>query len=108
MMMDEQRRRYRELRDVLTQLASSLTAPATLSDPSLELRRVSAYLHSHCGACGAALSDAGTLLVEGQEFTRVGLVPQSEYEDTPICPACYTALRAVRGAYAPGDAPTTE
>jgi hypothetical protein len=105
MMMDEQRRRYRELHDVLTQLVSSLTAPARHSEISPELRRVSTYLHAHCGACGAALNDAGTLLVQGQEFTRVGLVPQSEFANTPICPACYADLRAVRRAYAPEGTP---
>lgn len=102
-MMDEQRRRYRELRDVLTQLVNSLTAQAAHSEPSLELRRVAAYLRVHCAACGAPLADADTLLVQGQELTRIGLVPRSEFADAPICPACYTALRAVRGAYAPTD-----
>jgi hypothetical protein len=106
--MDEQRRCYRELRDVLTQLVSSLTTLGARSDLGPELRRASAYLHAHCGACGATLNDAGTLLVQGQEFTRVGLVPHSEFADTPICPDCYVVLRAIRGSYAPGDTPTNE
>ncbi len=106
--MDEQRRRYRKLHDVLTQLVTSLIAPGTRYDLSLELRRASTYLHTHCGDCGAALNDADTRLVRGQEVTRVGLVAQSELADMAICPACYTALRVVRDAYAPGDTPTNE
>jgi hypothetical protein len=104
--MDEQRRRYRELRDLLTGLVSTTASQATHSEPSHELQRIYAYLRDHCSVCGASLADADTLVVQGQEVSRVGRVPQSEFADTPICPECYTALRAVRGTYAPGDTAT--
>jgi hypothetical protein len=103
--LDEQTRRYREIRHVLTHLVTNMPGVPDKMRPGTALQEAQAYLHGHCAECGATLERTDYALVHAQEMVRIGTAIASDVTNLPICPDCYVLRCVVRQRFAPADTP---
>jgi len=89
---------------VLKQLVTDMLSRPERARPSTALQAAQAHLEGHCAECGATLERQDYALVHTQEMVRIGTSVASDVADKPICPDCYTLLRAVLHQFAPADA----
>lgn len=99
--MDEQQRRYQQIRCVLKNLAAIIGEAPNSARAGHGLEGSQTYLQSHCAECGCALTDHDYAQVYAQERARVGAAGEAGIEEQAICASCYTSLRRALSAFAP-------